>query len=87
MLLSHQPADARVAALVLRMIAQALQVQVAGLSLPERYTATQLSAATAATVKTQSAALMQPTDDVMIVGISALAVVVPAGCYQTQASR
>ena len=74
MLLNHQPADPRVAAFMLRMTAQALQLQLAGFPLPQH--STQLSAARAATVNTQSAALVQPTDDDMIVGISALAVVV-----------
>ncbi|DBB12612.1 TPA: hypothetical protein ACH3X3_005398 [Trebouxia sp. C0006] len=74
MMLNHQPADPQVAAFMLRMIAQALQVQPVSCPLPER--STQLRAARAATVNTQSAALMQRTDDVLIMGISALAVVV-----------
>jgi len=74
MLLNHQPADPRVGTYMLRMIAQALHVQLESFPLPED--STQHIAARAATSNTQSAALMQPTDDVMIVGISTLAVVV-----------
>jgi len=74
MLLNHQPADPRVGAFMLCMIAQALHTQLAGFPLPED--STQHIAARAARVNIQSAALMQPTDDVMIVGISALAVLV-----------
>ncbi|DBA91695.1 TPA: hypothetical protein ACH3X1_003295 [Trebouxia sp. C0004] len=74
MLLNHQPADQRVAAFMLRMIAQALHVQLAGFPLPED--STHYSAARAAMVNTQSAALMQPTDDDITMGISTLAVIV-----------
>ena len=76
MLLNHQPADPQVGVLMLRMMAQALQVQLAGFPLPED--SRQHSAARAAMVSTspQSAALMQPTDGVITAGISTLAVVV-----------
>ncbi len=65
-LLNHQPADPQVGTYMLRMIAQALHVQLADFPLPED--STQHIAARAATVNTQSAALMQPTDDVMTMG-------------------